>query len=206
MGEKPQDRAAWARWAWPVIAAALLAAEPHPAAAQMAPAQATPASATEHDGQHDFDFLIGHWKAHLKKLAHPLTGSTTWIEYDGTSYTRKLWDDRANTEEFDVDSPQAHLHIHGQTLRLYNPVSHEWSLYLVYADKGALLMPPEIGKFDGREGQFYDQEAWDGREIFTRYVWNDISPTAARMVQSFSADGGRTWEANWIVDFSRERP
>ena len=75
------------------------------------------------DGQRDFDFLIGDWKAHLKKLENPLTGSTTWVEYEGTSRIKKIWDDCANTEEFEVDNPDRHLQIKGQTLRLYNPVS-----------------------------------------------------------------------------------
>ena len=50
---------------------------------------------TERDGQHDFDFELGSWKIHLKRLLHPLTGSTTWVEFDGTSVTRKVWDGRA---------------------------------------------------------------------------------------------------------------
>lgn len=29
-------------------------------------------------GAHDFDFEIGNWKTHIKRLQHPLTGSTTW--------------------------------------------------------------------------------------------------------------------------------
>ena len=46
----------------------------------------------QRDGQHDFDFELGSWNIHLKKLLHPLTGSTTWVEFDGTSVTRKVWD------------------------------------------------------------------------------------------------------------------
>src|SRR5450755_1198124 len=42
-------------------------------------------TATQRDGQHDFDFDIGTWKTHLSRLPHPLTGSTTWIEYEGTT-------------------------------------------------------------------------------------------------------------------------
>jgi hypothetical protein len=162
--------------------------------------------ALQHDGSGDFDFLIGHWKAHVKRLPERLTGSTIWIEYDGTSYTRKIWDDHANTEEFDVDSPAAHLHIHAQTLRLYNPESHQWSIYLVDAAKGELPMPPVVGQFKDRRGEFYDQENYKGRAIFVRYVWFNISPQSARMEQSFSADGGKSWETNWICELTRDKP
>ena len=81
----------------------------------------------ERDGQHDFDFEIGTWKIHLKRLLHPLTGSTSWVEFDGTSVVRKVWDGRAQIEEFEIDGPTGH--IEGLTLRLYNPESHQWSLY-----------------------------------------------------------------------------
>jgi hypothetical protein len=59
--------------------------------------------AAGHDGQHDFDFEIGTWHTHLKRLQHPLTGSMSWIEYDGTSVIRKIWDGRANLVELEVD-------------------------------------------------------------------------------------------------------
>src|SRR5438132_12006833 len=63
----------------------------------------------ERDGQHDFDFEIGTWKTHLKRLLHPLTGSTTWVEYDGTSIVRKVWNGRANLVELDVTGPAGHI-------------------------------------------------------------------------------------------------
>ena len=47
-------------------------------------------TAAEHDGQHDFDFEIGTWKIHLKRLDHRFVGSTTWVEFDGTSVTRRV--------------------------------------------------------------------------------------------------------------------
>ena len=98
-------------------------------------------SATEHDGQHDFDFEIGTWKIHLKRLDHRLVGSTNWIEFDGTSVTRKVWDGRANLEEFETDSP-AGGHIEGLTLRLYDPQTHQWSLYWATSKSGAMARPP----------------------------------------------------------------
>lgn len=158
------------------------------------------------DGQGDFDFLIGDWKAHLKRLVKPLTGSTTWIEYDGTSRIRKIWDSCANTEEFEVHNVEQGLHIKGQTLRLYNPESHQWSIYLVNAAKGTLDIPPMVGQFiDRGRGEFYDQEVFNGRAVYVRYIWLALTPDSARMEQSFSADGGKTWEVNWICELTREK-
>ena len=157
----------------------------------------------QHDGAHDFDFLIGDWKAHVRRLPERLSGSTAWVEYDGISNHKKLFGSNSNLEEFEVDSPTKGLHIKAQTLRLYNPVSHQWSIYLVDVDKGTLSLPPVVGQFTGRRGEFFDQEEYKGRAILVRYVWLDISPHAARMEQSFSDDGGKSWEVNWICELSR---
>jgi hypothetical protein len=128
------------------------------------------------DGSHDFDFLIGNWKARVRRLPDRLVGSNVWIEYNGISNHKKLLDSNANFEEFEVDSPEKHLHIKGQTLRLYNPDSHQWSIYLLDLDKGVLSVPPVVGEFYGNRGEFYDQEQYKGRAILVRYVWLNISP------------------------------
>ena len=159
--------------------------------------------APAHDGSHDFDFLIGNWKAHVRRLPDRLVGSNNWIEYNGISNHKKLLNSNANFEEFEVDSPEKHLHIKGQTLRLYNPDSHQWSIYLLDLDKGVLSVSPVVGKFNGNRGEFYDQEQYKGRAVRVRYLWLNISSKSARMEQSFSADGGKTWETNWICELSR---
>src|SRR5262245_2299134 len=86
--------------------------------------QAKPAPlpvAQEHDGQHDFDFEFGSWKTHLSRRLHPLTGSNTWVEYEGTSVVRRVWNGRANLGELDVDGSAGH--IQGLSLRIYHPQS-----------------------------------------------------------------------------------
>src|SRR5690242_11624003 len=105
------------------------------------------ATATQRDGSHDFDFLIGDWKAHVRRLPERLKGSNVWVEYDGISNHKKLLDSNANFEEFDVSSSDKKLRIKAQTLRLYSPESHQWSIYLVDLDKGTLELPPVVGKF-----------------------------------------------------------
>jgi hypothetical protein len=168
-------------------------------------AQATdnPANLPRRDGSHGFDFLIGDWKAHVRRLPDRLNNSNTWIEYDGISNHHKILDSNANFEEFDVTSTDKKLHIKAQTLRLYNPTSHQWSIYLLDVDNGTLGLPPVVGSFTGNRGEFFDQEDYKGRAILVRYVWLNISPKSARMEQSFSPDGGKTWEVNWICELSR---
>jgi hypothetical protein len=162
-----------------------------------------PANLSQRDGSHDFDFLIANWKAHIRRLPDRLNDSNIWIEYDGISNHKKLLDSNANFEEFDVISTDKKLHIKAQTLRLYNPTSHQWSIYLVDVDSGTLGLPPVVGQFTGNRGEFFDQEDYKGRAILVRYVWLNISPNSARMEQSFSPDGGKTWEVNWICELSR---
>ena len=174
-----------------------------PLFSQTAPTTSDPALLPQRDGSHDFDFLIGDWKAHVKRLPIRLNNSNIWIEYDGISNHHKLLDSNANFEQFEVTSTDKKLHIKGQTLRLYNPTSHQWSIYLVDLDNGTLSLPPVVGSFTGNRGEFFDQEEWKGRAILVRYQWFNISPTSARMEQSFSPDGGKTWEVNWICELSR---
>ena len=175
------------------------------ATAQQTPSSAAPTSQRAlRDGQHDFDFLEGTWKIHLKRLIHPLTGSTTWTEFDGNSKARKFWGDRGSFDEFETDGPSGH--IEGITVRTYNAQSHQWSLYWANGKDGAISLPATVGEFRDGVGEFYDQEAFDGRMIFVRYVWSQITPNSAHFEQSFSDDGGKTWEINWITDQTRVDP
>lgn len=154
----------------------------------------------ERDGQHDFDFEIGTWHTHLKRLLHPLTGSTTWVEYEGTTVVRMVWNGRANLVELEADGPAGH--IEGLNLRLYNPQSHQWSLNFANSN-GGTLSQPTIGEFKNGRGEFFDQEPFNGRTIFVRFVISDITPNSCRFEQAFSDDGGKTWEVNWIATDTR---
>jgi len=154
----------------------------------------------ERDGQHDFDFEIGTWKTHLKRLLKPLTGSTTWVEYEGTTVVRKVWNGRANLVELVADGPAGHFE--GLSLRLYNPESHQWSLNFAALNSGA-MSPATIGGFKNGRGEFYNQETLNGRAIFVRFVISDITPNSCRFEQAFSDDGGKTWEVNWIATDTR---
>jgi len=185
------------RRAFFVLCAVLAVLQP----ASAIPVQGSDRPKTERrDGQRDFDFHIGTWKTHLRRLQKPLTGSTTWVEYEGTTLVRKVWGGAANLVELDAQGPAGR--IEGLSLRLYNPESRQWSLN--FANRGGgTMVPPTIGEFQNGRGEFYAQEELDGRAIFVRFVISDITPNSCRFEQAFSADGGKTWEVNWIATDTR---
>jgi hypothetical protein len=160
-----------------------------------------PTRSEPYDAQRDFDFHIGLWKTHLKRRLHPLTGSNTWVEYDGTTVVRKIWNGRANLVELKADGPAGHFE--GLNLRLYNPKSHQWSLNFANASDGTLTQPA-IGEFKNGRGEFFDQEMLNGRAILVRFVISDVTANSCRFEQSFSNDGGKTWEVNWIATDTRD--
>jgi hypothetical protein len=190
-----------------VACSLVVMSQPLQVLAQQAPgtAKTTLRATAPRDGQHDFDFEIGTWKTHLSRRLHPLTGSTTWVEYEGTSVVRKVWNGRANLLELEADGPGGHFE--GLSLRLYNPESHQWSLNFSNRS-GGTLSQPTIGEFKDGRGEFYDQETFNGRAILVRFVISDITPGSCHFEQAFSDDGGKTWEVNWIATDTRveERP
>jgi hypothetical protein len=152
------------------------------------------------DGQKDFDFEIGTWKTHLKRLTAPLSGSSTWAEYEGTTVVKKVWDGRANLLELDVKGAAGH--IEALSLRLYSPESRQWSLNFASV-RGGVMTTPTIGEFKNGRGEFYSREDLNGRAIYVRFVISDITANSCHFEQAFSDDGGKTWEVNWIATDTR---
>jgi hypothetical protein len=162
-------------------------------------AQGTP---SQPDGQRDFDFEIGTWKTELRRLARPLSGAKDWVTYEGTTIVRKVWDGRANLVELNVQGPAGG--IEGLSLRLYHPQSREWSLHFSNSRNGELA-PPVTGRFSNGRGEFYGDDTLDGKAIRVRFIISPITPDSYRFEQAFSADGGTSWEVNWIAIDTRVR-
>jgi hypothetical protein len=174
-----------------------------PAAPVAARAASQPPQQAQHDGQHDFDFNLGTWHTHIKRLQHPLTASNSWVEMQGTVVVRKVWDGRAELEEIEADGAAGHFE--GLTLCLYNPEAHQWSQIFSNSKDGTVAQPV-IGEFNNGRGEFYDQEPYHGRTILVRVVWSDITADSHRFEQSFSDDGGKTWEPNFVATLTRAKP
>jgi len=183
-----------------VLGCSLLFMPPFPGNSLRGQAAGQDIDSKGHDGSHDFDFEIGEWKTHLSRLLHPLTGSTTWVDYDGTTSVRKVWNGRANLVELEVDGLAGH--IEALSLRLYNPDSHQWSLNFANS-AGGTVSTPTIGEFRNGRGEFYDQETLNGRSILVRFVISDIAKNSCHFEQAYSDDGGKSWEVNWIATDTR---
>ena len=152
------------------------------------------------DPQHAFDWEHGSWAVRLSRLVRPLSGSEEWVAYEGTSVVRPVWDGLANLGELDVAGPAGR--IVGMSLRLYDPGSEQWRIHWANRSDGE-VGEPMVGGFSGGRGEFYNYEPFDGRVVLVRFVFSDIAERSFRFEQSFSDDHGRTWEANWIAEFSR---
>jgi len=162
---------------------------------------ASDSAATTRDGQRDFDFELGTWAINMKRLRHPLSGSTAWTQPEGyTHIVQKVWDGQASLAQLANDRPS--LHYDGLMLRMYDPKAHEWRIYWGSSSTGT-LDEPLIGHFTNGRGEFVMHDTYEGKPILARVVYSDITPTSFRTESSFSADDGRSWEPNLVQTFTR---
>ncbi|GIF02618.1 hypothetical protein [Actinoplanes siamensis] len=146
----------------------------------------------------DFDFLIGSWTVTNRRLSSLFTGSDQWETFPGVSTCRPALDGGGTIEEIAFPT----LGSCGLTLRLFDRERKEWSIYWASSRTG-LLYPPVAGTFTDGRGDFYGDDTHDGKPVKAHFIWSDITPTSARWEQEFSADAGRTWESNWVMEYSR---
>jgi len=149
--------------------------------------------------ENNFDWFVGTWTSEQRRLREVLAGNDDWYEFPGSHRSWSVLDGAGNFDEATFPTQG----FAGVTLRLYDKVRDEWSLYWASSRSG-LSLPPVVGRFgdDGR-GVFTGDDVYDGQPINVRYVWSGITATTARWEQAFSTDGGTTWETNWIAEFSR---
>jgi hypothetical protein len=187
---------------WAPAFIAELTREKQGAAAKILKTSATVAgTAADNDGQNAFDFDLGTWKTHSSRLLHPLTGSKTWVDMDGVSVVKKVWDGRANLAEYKADGPAGHIEL--MALRWFNPTTHEWNIDFATPNVGTLGAVPGVGEFKNGHVDFYDYEPINGRSVLVRFSMWSITPDTAQSEQTFSDDGGKTWEVNWINRYTR---
>jgi hypothetical protein len=182
----------------------LLASAPTPAptVAPLPAANYAP-QATSRDGAHDFDFEFGTWRTHYRLLKDRLVHSHTWYDCYGTSIIRPFWGGSGNLEDGDLRC--SNRYIGGMTLRLYSPVTHQWTLW--WGTRVLGLSPPQqVGHYDpSHVGDFYAHDFWRGTPVICRFHWTIVDGNP-HFAQAYSTDGGRTWETNWTTDYARVDP
>jgi len=153
-----------------------------------------------HNSREDYDFFIGSWKIRCRNLPERLKGSTSWEEFEGTTVARKILGGLGHIEEYTLE--RASGATEGMVVRLFDPHTQQWSVYEA-DDRNGFDPRPVIGAFKDGRVEGYSHEPWEGKFIFRRVIWSEITATAFHWEQAFSADGGTTWETNWIADFVR---
>jgi hypothetical protein len=148
----------------------------------------------------DFDFLVGSWNVVNRQLKTLFVGSDDWDVYPGevVNTHHNILGGVGNIDEIRFPTKGTS----GFSLRLFDQERNEWAIYWANSRTG-LLYPPVFGTFSGGRGDFYGDDTHEGRPIRAHFIWSDITATSALWQQEFSADGGRTWEVNWIMEFSR---
>ena len=148
----------------------------------------------------DFDFWFGSWDVRNRWLRRRLAGSDDWEEFDATVVARPLLGGVGNEDEFRTDHAGGFI---GMSFRFFDPERRRWSIYWADSRRPGELDPPVFGAFSGDVGVFEGDDLYKGRPILVRFTWSGITTPTPRWEQAFSDDGGRTWETNWVMDFTR---
>ena len=148
----------------------------------------------------DFDFWLGSWRVQNRRLKRRLAGSEDWEEFAATSAAWPILDGLGNQDELRTDAADGFV---GMSFRFFDPETKLWWIYWADSRRSGELDPPVVGAFAGDVGIFEGEDVWNGRPILVRFVWSGVTTPAPRWEQAFSDDGGRTWETNWVMDFTR---
>jgi len=148
----------------------------------------------------DFDFWMGSWTGHNRRLRERLAGCEEWDEFESKSVVRPILGGMGNEDVFITDYAGGYI---GMSFRFFDPETRQWVIYWADSRRSGVLEPPVIGSFSGDVGVFEGPDTFEGRPIVVRYTWSGVTTPTPRWEQAFSDDGGQTWETNWVMEFTR---
>jgi hypothetical protein len=151
-------------------------------------------------GVRDFDFWMGRWTVHNRRLKHRLAGSHEWEEFEATSIAWPILEGLGNEDQFETDFDGGFT---GMSFRFFDPATNRWAIYWADTRRPGALDSPVFGRFYGDVGIFEGEDTFEGRPILVRFTWYGARSDSPRWEQAFSDDGGETWETNWIMEFTR---
>ena len=124
-----------------------------------------------------------------------------WEEFDGTSQMATVLGGDGNVEDNAIELPSGA--IRAIALRSFDRVSQAWAIWWLSSAAPHGLDVPVIGRFEDGVGAFYANDTLRGQPIRVRFLWLRTNTPTPRWEQAFSGDGGKSWETNWTMDFSR---
>lgn len=156
------------------------------------------------DGRHDFDFLVGEWHVHHRKLAHMADPECDeWVEFDGIQWMRQVVGGLGNVDNLRIERMPDGSSFEGMSLRLFDPQTGLWSIRWASTAAPGHLDPPVTGRWEGKHGRFHGTDTVAGQPILIQFDWTVTDEDTAQWEQAFSFDGGSTWVHNWRMSFSR---
>lgn len=147
---------------------------------------------------HDFDFIHGRWTVEHRRLKSRGVGSDDWDVFAATSSCEPRLGGLANVEEMHCPA-RGWI---GMGVRTFDVEAGLWSVHWVNNLNGQ-VQPPVRGRFNADGCVLEGADVDDGRPIVARYIWSRVHTSNPRWTQQFSYDRGRSWETNWIMDFTR---
>jgi len=147
----------------------------------------------------DFDFLLGRWRVHHRRLQTRLAGADDWQEFEGSCEARPLLGGLANIDDNLLELPAGHYR--AASLRTFDPSTRQWSIWWLDGRQPGQLDVPVRGGFSENQGLFFAEDCFEGRAIRVRFRWWPRDPCGPLWEQAFSADGGESWETNWSMRF-----
>jgi hypothetical protein len=149
---------------------------------------------------HDFEYFAGAWTTRQHRLKQRGVGSHDWEDFTATLCAAVYLNGLATVDEMWLPTKN----VAGLTLRAYDLQKHQWSVHWVSSVTGQ-MDSGVFGGFAGKHGEFYGEDLEQGRPVKVRYLWTKLDHDHAHWEQAFSFDN-RTWETNWIAEFTRADP
>ncbi|WP_266160881.1 hypothetical protein [Dyella silvatica] len=153
------------------------------------------------DPMHDFDFFLGSWNVKHRRLKQWLVGSHDWEEFEGSSHCISLLGGIVNLNETVVHRSTGTYR--GMGLRAYDAKTNSWADWYLDGRHPTEMDAPGIGRFINGVGTFLSDDSFNGKPVKLRGLFTPINANTCQWDQSYSADGGKTWETNWIMRYTR---
>ena len=108
----------------------------------------------------DFDFWMGEWTVHNRRLRERLAGSDEWEEFEAESKAWPILGGLGNEDIYRTDHDGGFV---GMSFRFFDPTTRQWSIYWADSRRPGLLDPPVIGSFTGDTGVFEGDDIVQGQ-------------------------------------------